>query len=50
MSDRNEYTTGIVEYALILVIVAIVVIVIFALLGETIGNVFRDIITYIYNK
>jgi len=35
---------GLVEYALILVLVAIVVIVILALLGPAIGNVFSNLI------
>jgi len=34
---------GLVEYALILVLVAIVVIVILALLGPAIGNIFSNI-------
>ena len=38
---------GLVEYALILVLVAIVVIVILALLGPAIGNVFSNIINAI---
>jgi pilus assembly protein Flp/PilA len=35
---------GLVEYALILVFVAIVIIVILAILGPAIGNVFSDMI------
>ena len=35
---------GLVEYALILVLVAIVVIVVLAVLGPTIGKVFSNII------
>ena len=35
---------GLVEYALILVLVAIVVIVVLAVLGPTIGGVFSNII------
>jgi pilus assembly protein Flp/PilA len=38
---------GLVEYALILVLVAIVVIAIMLLLGPTIGNVFSNIIAVI---
>lgn len=38
---------GLVEYALILVLVAIVVIVILALLGPAVGNVFSQIISQI---
>jgi pilus assembly protein Flp/PilA len=42
--DRKEKGQGLVEYALILVLVSIVVIVILALLGPAIGNVFSEII------
>ncbi|NPA31481.1 MAG: Flp family type IVb pilin [Chloroflexi bacterium] len=38
---------GLVEYALILVLVAIVVIAVLALLGPAIGNVFSNIMTNI---
>ena len=38
---------GLVEYALILVLVALVVIVILSLLGPAIGNVFSSLITNI---
>jgi len=38
---------GLVEYALILVIVAIVVIVILAVLGPAVGNVFSNVISLI---
>ncbi len=40
---RNEEGQGLVEYALILVLVAIVVIAILALLGPQIGNIFSRI-------
>ena len=40
----REEGQGLVEYALILVLVAIVVIVILAILGPTIGNVFSNIV------
>lgn len=43
----REEGQGLVEYALILVLVAIVVIAILTLLGPTIGNVFSSIITNI---
>ena len=43
----KEKGQGLVEYALILVLVAIVVIVILAILGPTIGNVFSNIVTAI---
>lgn len=39
----REAGQGLVEYALILVLVAIVVIVILALLGPAIGNVFSNV-------
>jgi pilus assembly protein Flp/PilA len=39
----SENGQGIVEYALILVLVAITVIVILALLGPAIGNVFSNL-------
>ncbi|MBN1311808.1 MAG: Flp family type IVb pilin [Anaerolineae bacterium] len=43
----REEGQGLVEYALILVLVAVVVIAILTLLGPTIGNVFSNIITSI---
>ncbi len=43
----KETGQGLVEYALILVLVAIVVIVILALLGPAIGNVFSNIVNTI---
>jgi pilus assembly protein Flp/PilA len=43
----KEGGQGLVEYALILVFVAIVVIVILAMLGPAIGNVFSTIIPLI---
>jgi len=43
----KEKGQGLVEYALILVLVAIVVIVTLALLGPAIGNVFSNIINNI---
>lgn len=39
----NESGQGLVEYALIVALLAIVVIVILSLLGPTIGNVFSNI-------
>lgn len=38
---------GLVEYALILVLVALIVIVILALLGPAIGNIFSNIVSVI---
>ncbi|MCC7130793.1 MAG: pilus assembly protein [Anaerolineae bacterium] len=43
----KEKGQGLVEYALILVLVAIVVLVILALLGPAIGNVFSTIMNAI---
>ena len=43
----HEKGQGLVEYALILVLVAIVIIAILLLLGPTVGNVFSDIVVYI---
>jgi pilus assembly protein Flp/PilA len=40
----REKGQGLVEYALILVLVAIVVIIILALLGPAIGNIFSEIV------
>jgi pilus assembly protein Flp/PilA len=44
---KREKGQGLVEYALILVLVAIVVIAVLALLGPAIGNVFSRIISAI---
>jgi len=44
---RREEGQGLVEYALILVLVAIVVIVILLLLGQSVGNVFSNIVANI---
>jgi pilus assembly protein Flp/PilA len=44
LSFWNEQGQGLVEYALILVLVAVVVIAILSLLGPAIGNVFSNII------
>ena len=43
----KEKGQGLVEYALILVLVAVVVIVVMQILGPTIGNVFSSIIVRI---
>ncbi|OGO19537.1 MAG: pilus assembly protein [Chloroflexi bacterium RBG_16_48_8] len=45
----TERGQGLVEYALILVLVAVVVIAILALLGPAIGNVFSQIVDGINN-
>ncbi|MCC6188854.1 MAG: pilus assembly protein [Anaerolineales bacterium] len=42
-----EKGQGLVEYALILVMVALIVIVILALLGPAVGQVFSDIVNLI---
>ena len=44
MFAPKEKGQGLLEYALILVLVAIVVIVILALLGPTIGKVFSNVV------
>lgn len=41
---RNEKGQGLVEYALILVLVAIVVIAVLALLGGGVTNVFQNVV------
>lgn len=43
----REKGQGLVEYALILVLVAIVVLVILVLLGPTVGNVFSNIVYFL---
>jgi pilus assembly protein Flp/PilA len=40
----SEEGQGLVEYALILVLVAVVVIAVLMLLGPTIGNIFSEIV------
>jgi pilus assembly protein Flp/PilA len=45
-SQRREKGQGLVEYALILVLVAIVVIAILLLLGPTTGNVFSTVVAF----
>ena len=47
LSKKNEKAQGLVEYALILVLVAIVVIVILALLGPGIKRIFGTITCYL---
>jgi pilus assembly protein Flp/PilA len=47
MFKRQQKGQGLVEYALILVLVAIVIIVILSVLGPAIGNVFSMVITNI---
>jgi pilus assembly protein Flp/PilA len=47
LTFKDNTGQGLVEYALILVLVALVVIVILALLGPAIGNVFSGIINEI---
>lgn len=42
--SRNEEGQGLTEYALIIVLVAIVVLIILALLGPSIGSLFSNII------
>lgn len=44
---QEEKGQGLVEYALILVMVALIVIVILSLLGPAIGNVFSNVVDLI---
>jgi pilus assembly protein Flp/PilA len=44
---RSDKGQGLVEYAMILVLVAVIVIVILALLGPAVGNMFSNIVTKI---
>lgn len=43
MTFRDNKGQGLVEYALILVLVSVVVIVVLVVLGPTIANVFSDV-------
>ncbi len=43
----NSLGQGLLEYALILSLVAIIVVVVLALLGPAIGNIFSNVITKI---
>jgi pilus assembly protein Flp/PilA len=45
MYEPREKGQGLVEYALILVLVAVVCILILLVLGPVLGNIFSDIIT-----
>lgn len=47
MHNMNEYGQGFVEYALIMLLVALAVIIILALLGPAIGNLFSNILPLI---
>lgn len=42
---QNEQGQGLVEYALILVLVALIVIVVLLVLGPTVGNMFSNVIS-----
>lgn len=44
LTFKDNKGQGLVEYALILVLVAVVVIVVLAVLGPTIGNIFSNIV------
>ncbi len=46
-ATRRETGQGLVEYALILVLVALIVIVILALLGPALGNIFSNVLPLI---
>lgn len=41
---RDEQGQGLVEYALILMLVAIIVVVVLALVGPAIGNMFSNVV------
>ena len=45
LSASEERGQGLVEYALIIVLVALVVVVVLAILGPAVGNVFSDLIS-----
>lgn len=45
MSDTRWRGQGLVEYALVLMLVAIVVIVVLALLGPGVGNMFSNVVS-----
>ena len=47
MSNNHGSGQGLVEYALILMLVAIIVIVILALLGPAVGNMFSNVVSAI---
>ncbi len=47
LASRREAGQGLVEYALILVLVALIVIVVLALLGPAIGNIFSNVMALI---
>ncbi len=44
---RREEGQGLVEYALVLILVAMVVLLVLALLGPSIGNIFSNVIVLI---
>jgi pilus assembly protein Flp/PilA len=44
---RKQHGQGIIEYALILVLVVFVVVAVFYLLGPTIGNLYSNVISNI---
>jgi len=47
MPSWNQHGQGLVEYALILVLVALVVIVVLVLFGPAVGNMFSNIVANI---
>lgn len=47
ISKANDRGQGMVEYALILLLVAVIVIVILALLGPAVGNMFSSVVSNI---
>ncbi|RME71357.1 MAG: pilus assembly protein [Chloroflexi bacterium] len=46
----QEEGQGLVEYALILVMVAMIVIAILLLLGPVVGNVFSNLVTFLQSR
>jgi pilus assembly protein Flp/PilA len=47
MIEKSESGQGLVEYALIMVLVTLVVIVVLAILGPTIGNLYSNVLPMI---
>jgi pilus assembly protein Flp/PilA len=47
MKKRTEKGQGLVEYALVIILVAIVVIVLVAIFGQAVGNMFSTIVASI---
>ncbi len=43
--EPDQHGQGLVEYAMVLMLVAVVVIVVLALLGPAVGNMFSNVVT-----